>query len=395
MTGSQEQPPLIAFHLPQFHPIPENDAWWGRGFTEWTSVTRAKPLFPGHYQPHLPADLGFYDLRLPEARQAQAELARQYGIGGFCYYHYWFNGQRLLERPVNDILSSGQPDFPFCLCWANEPWGRNWDGSNKLILVEQKYSPEDDVAHIRSLLPAFADKRYIRVEGKPLFLIYRASHLPEPQRTIERWRDEARRAGVGELYLGRVEGHGADRGDPRPLGFDAAIEFAPDWTCYAKKGASIKQAVRNKVVKVSYKLWQLTEWSWDRVEWAKGLTNPRYRVRGLHEVVSYPLLVNEMLAKPDPGYPRFRGVCPSWDNTARRQKAGARIFLDSSPELYEQWLSSVVQRQRDAGRSRDPIFINAWNEWAEGCHLEPCQQWGRAYLEATARAIGHATSETS
>ena len=167
----------IAFHLPQFHPIPENDEWWGKGFTEWTSVVRARPRFPGHYQPHLPTDLGFYDLRLPEARAAQAELAAHYGINGFCFYHYWFNGRQVLERPVNEIWKSGQPDFPFCLCWANENWTRKWDGQETDVLLEQSYRTADDLTHIRSLIPIFFDRRYIHIEGRPLFLVYRASRV--------------------------------------------------------------------------------------------------------------------------------------------------------------------------------------------------------------------------
>ena len=194
---------LIAFYLPQFHPIPENDRVWGKGFTEWTNVTKAKPLFRGHYQPHLPADLGFYDLRLPEARQAQAELAQEYGIYGFCYYHYWFNGKRLLQRPFDEVLQSGEPAFPFCLCWANEHWTRAWDGDLNGVTVEQRYSEEDDRNHIHWLLTAFRDRRYIRLNGRPLFLVYRAHDLPSPLRTTTLWREEAQKAGVGELYLCR------------------------------------------------------------------------------------------------------------------------------------------------------------------------------------------------
>ncbi|HEX5272668.1 MAG TPA: glycoside hydrolase family 99-like domain-containing protein, partial [Gemmataceae bacterium] len=222
-------PRLVAFYLPQYHPIPENDAWWGPGFTEWRNVVRARPLFPGHYQPHLPADLGFYDLRVPEARAAQADLARAHGIHGFCYYHYWFGGRRLLERPFAEVLATGRPDFPFCLCWANENWTRAWDGQTRHMLVGQTYSEEDDVNHLRWLATAFRDPRYIRVEGKPLFLVYRALRIPSPLSTTTRWREEARKLGVGELYLCRVESFPDERGDPAALGFDAAVEFQPDW----------------------------------------------------------------------------------------------------------------------------------------------------------------------
>ena len=218
---------LIAMYLPQYHPIPENDEWWGKGFTEWRNVSKAKPQFKGHYQPHLPADLGFYDLRVEESRIAQAELAKQYGIHGFCYYHYWFNGRRLLERPLEEVLKSGKPDFPFCICWANENWTRRWDGEEQNVLMKQVYSEEDDRNHIRDLFRIFKDRRYIRVNGKPVFLVYRTENIPDPKRTAEIWREEARRAGVGELYLVRVESIGGC--DPVSIGFDAALEFAPDW----------------------------------------------------------------------------------------------------------------------------------------------------------------------
>ncbi len=218
----------IAFYLPQFHPIPENDQWWGKGFTEWTNVIKARPLFKNHYQPHLPADLGFYDLRLPETRKAQADLARQHGIHGFCYYHYWFNGKRLLERPLDEVLTSGQPDFPFCICWANENWTRRWNGEDQDILIKQTYSSEDDLNHIRTLIPYFRDHRYIKVNGRPLILIYRVSSLPHPAQTAAIWRREAIRAGFPDLYLCTVVSLGTLDFDPASIGFDSAVDFPPN-----------------------------------------------------------------------------------------------------------------------------------------------------------------------
>ena len=356
----------IAFHLPQYHPVPENDGWWGKGFTEWTNVAQARPLFPGHHQPHLPADLGFYDLRLPEARAAQAELAKAYGIYGFCYYHYWFSGKRILERPVNDILQSGEPDFPFCICWANENWTRTWDGQEKAVLLEQKYSEQDDRAHIRSLADTFRDPRYIRIDGKPLFLVYRTSKLPDPKRTSEIWREEARQLGIGELFLCRVESFAADcvSLNPQEIGFDAAVGFQPD-------GRHVgNNLYRSKLIQ---KL--------DRI----GIDFKRYGEN--NSIFSYAQLVDNAISddKPLP-YKKFPCVTPQWDNSARR-KNGALIFHDSTPELYEKWLRATIDKVKFDRPDENMVFINAWNEWGEGNHLEPCQKWGRAYLEATKRAI--------
>jgi lipopolysaccharide biosynthesis protein len=360
----------IAFYLPQYHPIPENDEWWGTGFTEWRNVTQAKPLFPGHYQPHLPADLGFYDLRLPEVREAQAELARSYGIHGFCYYHYWFNGRRILERPFNEVLVSGKPDFPFCLCWANENWTRAWDGGEQHILLQQHYSAEDDRAHIRTLMPAFADKRYIRVDGRPLFLVYRTELLPDPKRTAEIWREEALSSGVGEIYLARVENFVTEV-DPRTIGFDAAVEFAPH-------GAYVG--------KIKFR------GPFHRLLARAGLLSEAY-VSG--QVVNYRAMMLGMLGKPDPGYKRFRCATPMWDNTARRRN-GAHVYAGSTPKQYESWLAQIATETVDRFPPEQRIvFLNAWNEWAEGCHLEPDQRWGRQYLEATKAALDTAASAST
>jgi len=352
----------LAFHLPQFHPTPENDEWWGKGFTEWRNVSKAKPLFPGHSQPHQPADLGYYDLRLPEARLAQAELAMHYGISGFCYYHYWFTGARILERPVNDIVASGEPDFPFCLCWANENWTRTWDGRSGQVLLGQDYSAADDRQHIEALIPYFADRRYIRVDGRALFLVYRTELMPDPQSTAEIWRKAAQQAGLGDLFLVRVESFAQDI-DPRSVGFDAAVEFAPDW---------------KRTGQMHFSRWQ-------HLLTYLGLFPKGYFE---HRFADYRKMVALMLAKPEPAYARYRCVTPGFDNSARRKK-DATIFLNSSPELYEDWLTKVARQELANSRPTDQklVFVNAWNEWAEGNHLEPCQKWGHAYLQATRNAL--------
>jgi lipopolysaccharide biosynthesis protein len=358
---SQRDVRAIAFYLPQYHPIPENDAWWGPGFTEWRNVAKARPKFPGHYQPHLPADLGFYDLRLPEVREAQADLARRYGIHGFCYYHYWFNGRRILSRPFSEVVASGEPDFPFCLCWANENWTRVWDGGSKEVLLAQNHSLEDDLAHIRALIPAFEDKRYIRIDGRPIFLVYRTELLPSPGQTAEVWRTEARRAGIGEIFLVRVESFRREI-DPAAMGFDAAAEFAPT-------GRLGREKYRGPLGSALTKL---------------GLLSKAYAE---NDVVSYRTTVQAHMDKADPVYKRFPCVSPMWDNSPRRKTDG-RIVVESTPQLYEQWLRHAVSKtvHRFQGDERI-VFINAWNEWAEGCHLEPDERWGHRYLEATLRAL--------
>ena len=360
--GGAPHPRLLAFHLPQFHPVPENDAWWGPGFTEWRNVVRARPVFPGHQQPNLPADLGLYDLRVPDVRAAQANLARAHGIHGFCYYHYWFAGRRILERPVNEILATGEPDFPFSLCWANENWTRRWDGNDAEVLLAERYGDADDADHLNWLASAFADPRYIRVNGKPLFAVWRARRIPDPLRTTTIWRERAHRLGLGDLYLCRVEAFPEDRGDPSLLGFDAAIEFAPDWVALAEP------VKRGRL------------WSYART---LGLADRTYQ---RHRIFEYADLVARMLAKPPAHYRRFPSVTPGWDNTPRKPDS-SWIVRGSTPEAYEAWLRAVVGGFRPFGPGEDFVFLNAWNEWAEGAYLEPDQRWGRAYLEATRRAL--------
>ncbi len=343
---------LIAFYLPQFHPIPENDAWWGRGFTEWTNVIRGQAQFKGHYQPHLPGELGFYDLRLVEVQERQIELARLYGVSGFAFYFYWFGGKRLLERPVRQYLENKRLDLPFCLCWANENWSRRWDGREKDILITQRHDPEDDREFIAYVSAYFRDPRYIHIKGRPLLILYRPDLLPDARKTAERWRSWCREHAIGELYLAYVQSFEAL--DPARYGFDAAIEFPPNNT-----NAPI-----------------IT----DQVE----LLNPDFR--GI--VYDWQAFPAQSRRYRTPPYTLFRGVNPSWDNEARRCGEGG-VYFGSSPSDYQEWLKNAI---RDTiKRFEDPedrlVFVNAWNEWAEGAHLEPDQKFGYAYLQATRDAM--------
>jgi lipopolysaccharide biosynthesis protein len=361
MTSSGLQ--LIALYLPQYHPIPENDEWWGKGFTEWINVARARPMFRGHYQPQLPADLGFYDLRVPEVREMQAQLAREAGINGFCYYHYWFNGRRLLNRPFDEVLATRKPDFPFCLCWANENWTRNWDGALKgQILMQQSYSPQDDINHIEALMPAFKDPRYIQVDGNPLFIVYKASKHPDMRSALSAWRARAKQNGFKGLFLCNVELDKADHGIGPKYGFDASIEFAPDW-------ANLPRAGRD------YLFWRVMRRLGFKFKHSSG-----------YAVHDYAYLARAMIEKPPTDYTLLPCVAPSWDNTARHREKDGCVFFDSTPRKYEEWLATVIQREMAKPDGKRIVFINAWNEWAEGNHLEPCQKWGKQYLEATRRA---------
>jgi lipopolysaccharide biosynthesis protein len=353
----------IAFYLPQYYPTPENDAWWGRGFTEWTKVVEGRPLFHGHYQPQLPADLGFYDLRVPEVRQAQAQLARQFGIHGFCYYHYWLDGRRLLDRPFAEVLASGKPDFPFCLCWANHNWTRRWDGLNSEVLIAQNHTLAGDRAMIRELIPAFRDPRYIRVRGRPLFLVYRASELSDPRAVAQAWREEAVAAGLPGLYLVRAEVHddAHTQQDPAQIGFDAAYEFPPHGIRVATPSSA-----------------------------TPGL-DPAFS--GL--AYEYAEVARDFATRPTPHYRRFHAVMPSWDNTARVGRR-AHMAVNSSPEAYRSWLEIVSNRTRQEQEGDERlVFINGWNEWAEGCHLEPDRRYGLAWLEATRAALSGTSPEVS
>ncbi len=342
---------LVAFYLPQFHPIPENDAWWGNGFTEWHNVTRALPQFEGHAQPRLPDDLGFYDLRLPAVMRQQMQLAREYGIGAFCSYFYWFGGKTLLEAPLQQWLADPTLDLPLCVCWANENWSRQWNGRADDILIGQQHSADDDLAFIKHLSPYLADARYLRVDGKPLLLVYRPSLLPDPQATTQRWRAWCRTQGIGEIQLAYVQSF--DRVDPRAIGFDAAVEFPPNNTTLTPITARQR------------------------------LLNPDYS----GSVFDWRELAQASMTQREPVYPRYPGVNPAWDNEPRRSGRG-RVFAHASPRGYRDWLRHAIATARQRSASQPLVFVNAWNEWAEGAVLEPDARLGHAWLQATRDALG-------
>jgi len=341
---------VIAFYLPQYHPIPENDEWWGKGFTEWTNATKAKPLFHGHYQPHLPADLGFYDLRVPETREAQAQMARQYGIEAFCYYRYWFGGKQLLERPFEDMLESGRPDFPFCICWANATWTGIWHGNPKEILVEQTYPGEvDHQAHFQSLLRAFRDQRYLRVDGKPLFMIYKPADLPDARKVADLFRTMASQAGLPGLFLVGVSHR--DGWDPKTHGFDAAI-------------------VQNLPGLQAH------------VPWRYPLLRSKAKLGG-HRLTIYDYcdLLDTFIPEKVREQEFLPCLIPSWDNTPRSGMNGL-IMRGSTPSLFQRSVRQALEKISAKPPEHRLVFLKSWNEWAEGNHMEPDLRHGHAYLEA-------------
>ena len=378
---------IIALYLPQFHPIPENDMWWGKGFTEWTNVGRAKPLFKGHDQPKVPSDLGYYDLRLPEVREAQAELAREAGIEGFCYYHYWFgNGRRLLERPFDEVLQSGKPDFPFCLCWANHTWSNaTWEKSktktNNSILLEQQYlGIEDYRMHFYSLLPAFRDSRYITVEGKPVFVIYNPWDSPEIPKIIALWKELAVKNGLpGIHFVGKTQS-------------TVSHEKQPDGTIrVVLPNLDSSAEVYNKVLSLGFDAVQsfgkrrgelLSKGKWTTYL-REVLLKCRLNSKLLYD---YPKAVRYFFAPEDKWDNVYPTIMPGYDRTARIGNAEG-IFINNTPENFKKHVENAIDIVKTKSPQHQIIFLNAWNEWAEGCYVEPDQTYGHGYLNAIHDAL--------
>lgn len=352
----QRQRKVIAFYLPQFHPIPENDRWWGAGFTEWTNVTRSRPLYEQHYQPRRPGSLGYYDLRLPEVRSAQADLAKKYGLYGFAYYYYWFDGKRLLNQPIESVLADKNPDFPFCICWANENWSRNWDGQNKHVLMAQNYSMDSCERFINDVIPFLKDSRYIRFNDKPVLIVYRITQIPNWRSVARMWRQKCREAGVGEIHLCAVRfGLEPLEGHPVEHALDSYVLFPPH--------ESVQE-----------------DWKHN----ARGLP-PEFG----GQLLRYDAMVDGDVERFERGYPWpvHRGATMGWDNTARRGLA-ARIFQGATPARFRYWLKQILRQDEMYNTDEESlVFINAWNEWAEGTVLEPDERWGEGYLEAVQSAL--------
>lgn len=355
------KPRVIAFYLPQYHPVPENDEWWGKGFTEWTNVGKAKPLFRGHEQPKLPGELGYYDLRVPEVREQQAQLAREAGIEGFCYWHYWFgNGKQLLERPFYEVLKSGKPDFPFCLAWANETWkGLDHGLKNRRPLIEQQYpGVQDYINHFYKVLPAFQDERYIKVDGKPLFMIYRPFESPEISVFIKVWRDLAKKEGLEGIYF--VGHNNAFKPNEEILatGVDAINTVRLQEYLFRHRGFFTK--VRDKLIKL----------------FTNQSIRHRYSKASKHFIDKLEDSKNNV----------FPTIITGWDHTPRSGSDGF-LFTGYTPETFKDHVDEAMSLLDGKPDEQRIIFVKSWNEWAEGNYLEPDRKWGKAFLEVMKNAI--------
>lgn len=358
---------VIAFYLPQFHPIPENDKWWGKGFTEWTNVARAKPLFKGHYQPHIPADLGFYDLRLPEVRDMQAELAREAGITAFCYWHYWFgDGKQLLEKPLQEVVRLGRPDFPFMLGWANHSWvSKNWNTKQSSFipatLMEQKYLGEKDIIdHFQTMLPVFKDKRYLRIHGRIAFLIYKIEDIPYFKEMKSIWNRLALENGLPEFFfIGHTE-------EDNKLNMSIYQETDANCLCRIDPNYFNRNFIHRLYRFVKTFVFRYHSHIVDYTDIVRCIDTPLYS-----NVHTYPTII------------------PCWDPSPRR---GLRtiIYHNSSPKLFYKQVRQAIMRIREKPDEDQIIFLKSWNEWAEGNYMEPDLKWGKGYIEALREALEEA-----
>lgn len=385
-------PRIIALYLPQFHPIPENDSWWGPGFTEWTNVAKAKPLFKGHQQPRIPADLGFYDLRLPETREQQAQLAREAGIEGFCYYHYWFgNGRQLLERPFNEVVSSGKPDFPFCICWANHTWSnKTWENKSAMqkdsVLIKQEYpGKEDNIAHFMSLLPAFQDKRYITVDGKLLFVIYSVFDFPHIDKFIKTWRSLAKEHGLpGFHFVGMT---------PSTLTFKVGKDGKHERTLPNLKSS---KEIYNSVLAMGFDAVNsfgkrrgemLYEGKW------KDLIKTILRHIGMptgHPKYDYSKTVANYFAPEDAWENVYPTILPQWDRTPRVASQDG-VYINATPDKFAKHIQQAKKLISHKEKDHQILFLKSWNEWGEGNYVEPDLLYGHGFLEAISKNIDEST----
>lgn len=355
IEGHTKKVRVIAFYLPQFHPIPENDEWWGNGFTEWTNVGKAKPLFRGHYQPRVPADLGYYDLRVSDVREQQAKMARYAGVEGFAYWHYWFgDGKRLLERPFNEVVESGNPDFPFCLAWANETWNGIWHGDVNRILIEQKYLGENDyINHFKAILPALKDKRYIRVEGKLLFYIYRPLNIPDTQTFFKIWQTLAKEYDLNGFYFV------ANTYDEKQA------KFALDEGYNAVNSYWLKDALSSENKLKHY--WN----KFSEIFLRSTLNLP---------IWNYDHIAKNLISEKDTDKRCFPTILAGWDNSPRSGYKG-RIFVNYNPENFDKHVKGILEITKDKPSETNLIFLKSWNEWAEGNYVEPDLRYGWQFLD--------------
>lgn len=380
------KPRIIALYLPQFHPIPENDKWWGAGFTEWTNVVKARPLFKSHIQPKLPADLGFYDLRLSETREAQARLAKEAGIEGFCYYHYWFAGKQLLERPFNEVLQSGNPDFPFCLCWANHSWSnKTWNRKSNMqantTLIEQTYpGSDDDTAHFMALLPAFKDPRYITVDSKPLFFLYNAWEHTRITEWISTWRRLAVENGLPGIHIVAMSDstltftQSADGSRTRTIpnldsssalfhslldmGFDAVNSFG------RRRGEMLCDGKYQDLTKTILRKLGLP----------------------LRNTYDYAKTVKGFFAPEDKWENVYPTVMPNWDRSPRAASWDG-IYVGATPGLFEKHILQAIDLIKEKQPEHQIVVLKSWNEWGEGNYVEPDQEFGHGWLNAIRNAL--------